>query len=429
MEGPVKTKALSHFDLVGDRTYKTWKLLRDIFEILETSHADLHAFLYFTNHRFYSLPLCSQISNHTLIFLIQEREVRLTPASTLFEKRRVAKAHLQPFPMYRDISRHNLVEDFLKIHTAYSELWQHDVKYRFLGEDGVDMGGVSKDAMATYWHKIKEVFLYSIKPTLAPDQCPRNCKCEYFSKIFAHSFLLTGLVPRYLHQLFVFRIFCSPSEITPEFRHKCIQLFIDLFHDSEYVQKVLSSGSVSDEDKEWVKEFFKDFEVDLPPDFMTNFAPCVENLVVERLFRNPPHFVRLCREKLTKYLGALTPSDAEEVWESSRPTGAMVVKILTCSELLESGSREELAWQNLKRWLLDPENASEIPRFLQWATGSSSLTEPYIAVDFNRTYKLPFVETCLNKVTFPLRYTSYDDFVGMMIETFETKESQVFSYY
>ena len=369
-----------------------------------------------------------------LFFFIQEREICLALATTLLEKRRIAKARLKPFPMNLYISRHNLAEDFSNIHTAYPELWQHNIRYRFLGEDGVDMGGVSKDAMATYWHMIKEVFLDSIKTTLVPNQCPSNCKCEYFSKIFTHCFLLTGMVPCYLHQLFVFGIFCSPEQLESdeEFRQKCVHAFEDLFHDSEYVQHMLISGcksGISDEDRELVEEFFKKFQVSLPPDFTTNFTRCLENLVVERLFHSPPHFVRLCHEKLTKYLSVLTPSDAEEVWESSRPTGAMVIKILSCSELLKSGSREEQAWQNLKRWLLDPENASEIPRFLQWATGSSSLTEPYIAVDFNRTYKLPFVETCFNKVTLPLRYTSYEDFVSMMIETFETRESQVFSYY
>ena len=297
--------------------------------------------------------------------------------------------------------------------------------FNYLGEDAVDIDGVTRDVFATFWDESMEMFKsHSCRMSLVPSRCDQNC--ELFSSILIHSFVLTGQVPYYLPHLLVIGIICSPDQITHSLHQICLKLFIEL-HSKDTQDKLKAScvSGVSEENLKEMQDFFLIYGEDL--DQTANFKTSLESLIMKRLFVKPSCFVQKCAKKLKEILGPMTAFNAVEVLDTLKPTGQKIVERLHPRPLCRNESPEALALSFLKLFLA--ENGQDVKlmkHFLKFVTGSSALTEPKIFVHFGGKY--PTSSTCSCTITLPTGvYEHYKEFKVMFKIILNNKYSQTFT--
>ena len=243
----------------------------------------------------------------------------LRKAGTIQDKRQIAVSFL-PQESHMFVQRHQLFQDISHIYKNNPSMLKRKPSFSYLGEDGVDVDGVTRDVFATFWKESREIFeSHACCTDLVSVKCSQNT-CELFSSILVHSFVLTGQVPYYLPRLLVVGIICSSDEITPSLREKCVQLFIELYcKDTQDKLKASCISGVSEENRDEMQDFFQSYGEDL--DLAVDFRTCLVSLIIKRLFVKPPCFVQKCTKKLKEILGPMTAFNAFEVLDSLEPTG------------------------------------------------------------------------------------------------------------
>ena len=328
------------------------------------------------------------------------------------------------------VQRHHLFRDISHIYTNNPSMLNGKPSFTYLGEDGVDVDGVTRDVFATFWEESKQIFeSHACRTSLVPVKCYQNT-CELFSNVLVHSLVLTGQVPYYLSCLLVIGIICSSDEITPSLREKCVQLFIEL-HCKDTQDKLRASciSGVSKENQDEMQDFFLHYGEDL--DLTADFKTCLESLIIKRLFVKPPCFVRKCAKKLKEILGPLTAFNAFEVLNSLQPTGQKIVGCLLSHPLCASmdQSPKGVALSFLKLFLTENgQDVALMKHFLKFVTGSFALTEPKIYVQFGGKFPYPTSSTCSCTITLPIGvYKSFKEFEIMFTNLLRSECSQMFT--
>ena len=139
-------------------------------------------------------------------------------------------------------------------------------------------------------------------------------------------------------------------------------------------------------------------------------------MVVECIFgRNPPHFIRLCRQRLCELLGTLTAYNAYEVWDSMRPTGRQIIGHLYSNNMCHP------SLEYLKKFLSDNnDNETVISKFMKYVTGSPALTEPFIHVEMAEGNLGMQVSTCTSTIIIPAYVESYEAFETNLMHNLES---------
>ena len=129
-----------------------------------------------------------------------------------------------PHPCIK-VRRGDVASEIIKQHQCNKEFWKCRPYYQYLGEPGLDVGGVTRNVIADFYSTPVDIFKNIVLKSFVPIPCPTGCLCDLCSKIFVQNFVNGGQVLKTLPKLTTLALFCSPNEITPGIRHQCVQLF------------------------------------------------------------------------------------------------------------------------------------------------------------------------------------------------------------
>ena len=139
-----------------------------------------------------------------------------------------------------EIHRDRMLDEMLSLYTASSELMLHTIRVKFVGEDGADLGGLTKDLFTSLWVLVLQTYFRgeaAVVPYL-PVYKHYSLRSNYVAigRILCHTVALLKMVPARLSRCFIMCLALGPNQVTDEllladFRYSnyTISFFLSLF--------------------------------------------------------------------------------------------------------------------------------------------------------------------------------------------------------
>ena len=94
-----------------------------------------------------------------------------------------------------EVGRLTIVKDMLQVYQQFTELCGKEIRVTFHNENGVDMGGLTRELFTVLWTAIESSY-FDVNIEKVPVLVPRYLSDIFvLGEILSHGFVLTGYFP------------------------------------------------------------------------------------------------------------------------------------------------------------------------------------------------------------------------------------------
>eukprot|EP00057_Strongylocentrotus_purpuratus_P008239 XP_011662713.1 PREDICTED: uncharacterized protein LOC105437616 [Strongylocentrotus purpuratus] len=314
--------------------------------------------------------------------------------------------------------RSRLMEEMLEFYKNASTVNKR-LKVIFDGEDGEDIGGLTREAFTSFWNAAHRVYFAGENVCLPflPNHRMHKERENMVSlgRILSHTALLTKTFPSYIAKsVYIAIVFNSDVNET------C--LLEDL---KEYVtrpERRLISKALSDFDSMSPADVDDLTQVFMACDF--HAIPSKGEVraqllaIADLIFvQKPAPIYRLIRqgipeEHILTFWSQLSIDDISIILKAQKPTPRRVSAAINTGELDDLNNNQDRVLYFLRQYI-NSLRAEELQDFLQFCTGSIHMPLDGIKVCFNKNFgslRRPIAHTCSNVLEISELYTTYQEF-------------------
>ena len=287
----------------------------------------------------------------------------------------------------------------------------------FLGESGVDTGGLTKELFTCFWSKASRNLLRG-EHCLVPDLPLHRMRKESWKfvslgRILSHMVALTGTIPHTLARSTFIKL-ATNSKVDDITLLEDFLLFVTP-HERALLTKAMSSfSSLTEEESDRLLSLFSAHGyLDLP-----RGAVILEQILAiaeQELVQKPAHLTSLMHQGIPlchrdAFWKHLSVGHITELMQSQKPTPERVAAVIA-SDKDDLTAEEDRTMYFLKEFVATLDSDS-VMAFLIFVTGSMYQPDK-ITVTFNKLtgiQRRPVSHTCSNVLELPTSYHSCQDF-------------------
>ncbi|XP_045207349.2 uncharacterized protein LOC123559520 [Mercenaria mercenaria] len=317
------------------------------------------------------------------------------------------------------VSRDNIVENLIAYYTEES-LAISRVTVSFVGEEGMDCGGVTYDMYTTFWSRAQEEFFIgceSVVPYLPPHRFTDDSKYRVLGRILSHSIAVMKAFPIPICKSTIIAMIYETTDVSADILLEDFLYFLD-DHDRSLVTTGINNfdSLTTDQTDELMTVFERyDYAIRITAD---NFKHHVTNLARHVICIRPRPLLDLMRSgippnHLEHFWSRFHLKTLEILFRALKPTAERVIARLKTSEDHGRPSRRQGRVLKFLKDLLTEMSEPELETFLHFVTGKKSIPREKITIEFTTetgTLRLPKAHTCSNMLELPESYEDYDTF-------------------
>ncbi|XP_060577479.1 uncharacterized protein LOC132734702 [Ruditapes philippinarum] len=317
------------------------------------------------------------------------------------------------------ISRENILENLIGYYTEES-LARSRITVKFIGEEGMDCGGVTYDMFTTFWYRAQEEFFIgyeAVVPYLPPQRFTDDSKYRVLGRILSHSIAVMKEFPIHMCKSTIIAMIYETTDVSAEILLEDFLYFLDS-HDRNLVTTAINDySSLTSDQADELMTIFERYEYAIRIT-AENFKHHVTQLA---------RHVTCIRPKplLDKMRSGIPQSHLEHFWSNFhlktlgilfralKPTPERVIARLKTSDDNPRLSRHQRRVFDFLKDLLKEMSEPELETFLHFVTGKKSIPREKITIEFTTEtgkLRLPKAHTCSNMMELPASYEDYETF-------------------
>lgn len=317
------------------------------------------------------------------------------------------------------VDRSNIYEDVLDLYREGAVVGEYPIFVKYVGEQGVDEGGVQRDMFSAFWEKAYSV-LFEGATTLIPMVHPQIDMTLYtiFGRIISHGYLTTGILPDRIALPTLVQFLLGPSVSLSQ--DMLLDAFIDYISTTErQILRTALSGSYGSVfpnpmlvEITTVMSRFGCRQVPKPSTLMS----LIEHVARYEFCMKPAAAVALVYAGIPlnhkAFWANKFPSDIQSLCHRLAATPSKVISKLDMTEAHNALEERVCGYLTTMIGNMQP---PELRLFLRFVTGASVCIAPKIEITFNNLSGLarrPIAHTCDFNLELPTAYINYEDFYG-----------------
>jgi hypothetical protein len=315
------------------------------------------------------------------------------------------------------VSRRTIFSDTIVLYSTKPRLLnQFPIEVHFSGEDGVDVGGVSRDFFSGFWEEAYAKMFDGV--SLVTPVCRADIDMNNFAvlgKILSHGYLCCGFLPTRISFPVLALVLLGLSSTIP--RKSFVKFFLEsLSHvDHRTVTVALDSNKFTQSMKTSLICILSRFGCrDIPTP--QNLEHLLYSLAQHQFKTQPfaalslmhggipekhrPFWVAMEVEELCRIYEGVTASPEKVLEQVQEPTFA--------------SPDEERVFGYLQQYIGEMK-LDEVKRFVRFVTGSSVLIDGNISITFNGVSgaaRRPFAHACSSQLELSYNYSTYLEFAA-----------------
>ena len=314
------------------------------------------------------------------------------------------------------INRRTLLHDMLNLYNDH-EIVERQLRVEFLGEQGDDLGGLTKDLFTSLWSEVVTKYFRgenAVVPFL-PLYQQATMKEHYtpIGRILCHTASLLQIIPIRLSRTMLVCLIYGNESIGEEMLLSDFLLFLNPM-ERTIVQLALTKFSdLNDRQVKLLTDMFGAFGYQDIPRVGTirlQIATIARNELVDK----PAPLVALMRKGIPEhqfesFWSHLTIDDISTIMHAQMPTGQKVVDVLNTGDAVLT-QQQENAMYFLKSFILTADH-EELAKFLWFVTGSTvqPLKIDILFQTMHGAARRPIAHTCSNTLELSDNYWSFQD--------------------
>lgn len=306
------------------------------------------------------------------------------------------------------------------------------LQVNFLGEIGIDGGGLTKELFNLFFVKCQGIFFQDedcLVPYLELNRLNELEKFVIIGRILQHMLILTNQIPAKLSRITLMLIANPENHIKSD-----ILLQELLYYVNPYLRKILKKAlknftSLTEREKETIQDFFQTNRFFAAPN--SEILSDQLNIIATEIFvEKPKRLIAKIRQGVSpeKHVDFWNNCDFDVLLDMQTPTVTKVVNCLVSDPHLTNEENDVLHYFTMYIQCLDREKLANL---LFLITGSF-LMPININVKFNETVGLsqrPIFNTCTDTITLPRTYAHYNDLKNDLNICLNTEEAKEYTYY
>lgn len=329
------------------------------------------------------------------------------------------------------ISRADCTQDLLQIY-AEDEIINNNLQVEFLGELGIDGGGLTKEMFNLFFRQCESILFHgedALVPYLPLNKRNEIEKFVIIGRIMQHMLLLTGTLPAKLSRITLMLIAKPEKEIDNSILLQELLYFVN-----PYLRKILRKGqksfdALSETELSVIQDFFQTNKFFEKPNSKT-FCDQISIIATEILVETPGRLIKKIRE-------GVSPEKHSNFWENcdfnvfsdmQTPTPTKFLNCLITDPFLTNEESEVLHYFTMYVNCLDKE---KLTKLIFLITGSFLMPDS-IYLKFNDTVGLsqrPMFSTCTVTLTLPKTYANYNELKNDLNACLCSEEATEYSAY
>ena len=310
------------------------------------------------------------------------------------------------------VNRKRLFQDVMNLYEDGSFSKEYPIDIEFVGEKGIDLGGVSREMFTMFWEEAYARFFDGSK-TLIPVVCSQvdNATCSLLGKILSHGYLTTGILPDRIALPSLILILIGHTVEVPS--DIILDSFIDYISDADrmLLKSALASKEFSSEVFGGVLSIVSKYGCRTIPNpsnlkkLILDIAYC-EFCVKPAAALNNMH---LGVSAYTSYWSNKSPQEVSVLFNLITITPSKVLNKLTS---FCSNQAEQRIFEYLKT-AIGNMGYTKLRLLLRFVTGASVCLSDDIDVTYNNLEgfeRRPIAHTCSSTLELPTSYSNYGDF-------------------
>lgn len=311
---------------------------------------------------------------------------------------------------------------------ADEDVINKNLRVTFLGEIGIDGGGLTKELFNLFFLKCEGIFFQGedcLIPYLELSKLNQLDKFIIIGRILQHMLLLTNQIPAKLSRITLMLIANPERHIESDILLQELLRYVN-----PYLRKILKKAlknfvSLTEKENETIQDFFQAHRFFAKPN--TDMLSDQLNIIaIEILVERPKRLIAKIRQGVSpeKHVDFWSNCDFDVLLDMQTPTATKVVNCLVTDPYLTNEENDVLHYFTMYIQCL---NRDKLENLLFLITGSF-LMPASINVKFNETVGLsqrPIFITCTDTITLPKTYAHYNDLkndLNMCLNTEEAKE-------
>lgn len=317
------------------------------------------------------------------------------------------------------INRTNVVDTMFEFYKN-EDLLSQQLHVEFLGEPGIDAGGLSKELFTIFWKTILENPDYFKGKDIALPHVPLHLirkKKNMFTtigRILSHTILITKDIPSKLAGLTY--VLIADKDINIYIQDILVNEFLLFLTVPEriIIQKALSNYvKLSSREVDRLTSLFTCYGYnDIPKQL--EITEQITAIAEKALLHDTKELFEKLKEGVSdvikNFFKELSLADIYALWKKTQPTKQKVMNCLVTESLYQTNEEEKTFFflQNYVGSLGD----SDLEKFLLFVTGSVNMPDK-ITVGFHEHKGLarrPIAHTCANRIDVGINYSSQQEF-------------------
>ena len=326
-----------------------------------------------------------------------------------------------------EISRTNCINELMSLY-ADDQLLNKYLNVTFVGEIGIDGGGLTKELFNIFFDKCSGLFFQGkdcLIPYLPLNKRNEQDKFIIIGRILEHMLILTSTIPTKLSRITLTLIGNSNADINSEILLQELMNYVN-----PYLRKILKKGrkdfsSLTEKEREIIGDFFQSHKFFAKPNSET-FSEQLQIIATELLVDIPQKLIDKLRlgvqpEKNPNFWGRC---DFTVFLDMQVPTPIKVVNCLVTDPYLSNEENEVLHYLIMYINCLDKDN---LLKLIFLITASYQMPN-VINIKFNDSVGLsqrPIFSTFTDTLILPKTYANYNELkndLNICLHTEEVKE-------
>ncbi|KAK3601252.1 hypothetical protein CHS0354_040431 [Potamilus streckersoni] len=338
-------------------------------------------------------------------------------------------------PQMLKVRRSQIVTDVLGLFEDSSTGTQL-ISTRFIDEDGVDGGGVTREMLTVFWNEVKERYFHgneAFVPHLRPERLSEKKDFVTLGRIFSLSTATLQSIPIQICRSTLMVIIYDTCDVNPDTLLEDFLLFLD-YEDRELLKSSLNSfDNMGEEDKDKLQEFFIKFGMGIIPRAKT-LRQHVINLAQNELCIKPKFFCENMRKgipqkHMTIFWMQMTLEHLGHLYEAFLISAENIWPKIRCETWPLRNLNEIRVYGYLSDLIQDLEEETLLS-FVQFVTADRKIPSTFITIGFSDTQgitRCPVASTCAYRLDIPVSYRSFEEFKTEFMMVLNSDEAKTFS--
>ena len=310
------------------------------------------------------------------------------------------------------------MEDVLQVYSECEDVVEHYLQVCFVGEDGVDGGGLLKDMFSVFWIEAFNTYFTGenvFVPFLSiARQNEANRIYPLLGRILSHSTALLQTIPVRFCKSTLLTVIHSPSAVNEECLLSDFMKFITESERDILGRAVRDFQSLQDSDREEVQYVFGRFGMGAVIR-QDNINTLLANLARHELCMKPLFLCTLIKSGIPQnhfqaFWEKLSNTTLNDLYKALVPTTSGVLSLIETDDNLRP--EEDVTFYYLRDFIRGL-GEDDLQSFLRFVTGQDILPQKPIRVMFNRLQgvsRRPIAHTCRNSLELSLCYETIQEF-------------------